>query len=91
MYRFTLIRKGNTIPLYTEEVISLIVDSHTANQILMSHIFFKNTILPNHKVTIRDIDEENQNENDYHIYIKDHDCIEYYFYRYYLDETRTVV
>ena len=67
MYRFTLIRRGNTIPLYTEEVISLIVDSHTANQILMSHIFFQHRTISTIKIDIRDVGRDNQSENDYHI------------------------
>lgn len=93
MYRFTLIRKGNTIPLYTEEVISLIVDSHTANQILMSHIFFKHRTISTIKIVIRDIDEEIENENDYHIdaILKIMTALNITFTDITLDETRTIV
>lgn len=62
MYRFKLIRRSNTIVKYTDDVIEMIVDSHTANQILMSHIFFRDLTISKIKLSIiEDL------ENDYHI------------------------
>jgi len=62
MYRFKLIRRSNTIVKYTEDVIEITIDSHTANQILMSHIFFRELAISKIKLSIiEDL------ENDYHI------------------------